>query len=171
MNTAATEQAQLRDIHLPADVSWFPPALGWWVALALFVGAVALAYRAYKKHRANKPTARINWRPALQDELQQIQQQFELSQDPQQLAIELSQLLRKTVINEAPHTAAQLAGLTGQPWLAALDQYFQTDGQYSLSASALTEAPYNPKVEFDADALLALVTQSLAGNYVETSDA
>lgn len=28
--------AQLRDIHLPADISWWPLALGWWVLIIAF---------------------------------------------------------------------------------------------------------------------------------------
>jgi len=166
-----TQQAELRDIHLPAEVSWFPPAIGWWIALALIIGTITLIYKAYKKQLARKAAMPINWRPALQDELSQIQAQFENSQDQQQLAIDLSQLLRKTVINENPEQASKLAGLTGPAWLAALDQHFQTGDQFSLCASALSEAPYNPRVKFNADSLLSLVKQSLSSNYKEASHA
>jgi hypothetical protein len=156
-----TQQAELRDIHLPAEVSWFPPAIGWWIALALIIGTITLIYKAYKKQLARKAAMPINWRPALQDELSQIQAQFESSQDQQQLAIELSQLLRKTVINENPAQASQLAGLTGTAWLAALDQHFGYGTVFSQSATALTEAPYNPKVQFNADSLIKMVSDAL----------
>lgn len=162
-----SQAEQLRDIHLPDAVSWFPPAIGWWIVLALIIGIIALIYKAYKKQQAKRAAAPVNWRPTLQNELIQIQQQFESNQDPQQLAIALSQLLRKTVINENPAQASQLAGLTGKAWLTTLDQHF--DAPFSLSASALIEAPYNPKVDFDADSLLALVKQALATDYVEAS--
>ena len=160
---------QLRDIHLPDAVSWFPPAIGWWIVLAALIALIVALRALYKRHKAKQAAAPINYRPALLDELAQIQAQFEQSQNKQQLAIELSQLLRKTVIKESPHKATQLAGLTGSAWLAALDQHF--GASFSLSASALTEAPYNPKIDFDADSLLALVNQALATDFVEADNA
>ena len=46
---------QLRDIHLPEPISWWPPAPGWWllalVACALLAWLIRFIYRRYKaKH-------------------------------------------------------------------------------------------------------------------------
>lgn len=155
------QQAELRDIHLPSAVPWFPPALGWWMVLALIIAAITVLYKAYKQRRAHKAAAPINWRPALQEELKQIQNQFKHSQNQQQLAVELSQLLRKTVMKENPQQANQLAGLTGSAWLAALDQHFGYGTVFSQSAIALTQAPYNPNIVFNADSLIKMVSDAL----------
>jgi hypothetical protein len=34
---------QLRDLELPADPSWWPPAVGWWIATLLLAAALAWA--------------------------------------------------------------------------------------------------------------------------------
>lgn len=32
--------SQLRDIHLPEDVSWWPLAIGWWIIIALIIAII-----------------------------------------------------------------------------------------------------------------------------------
>lgn len=162
-------QAELRDIHLPDTVSWFPPAIGWWLVLALVIALITGLRALYVKQQARKATAPVNWRPALQEELAMIQQQYVNSQNQQQLAIELSQLLRKTVVKENPQQANQLAGLTGPAWLAALDQHFGYGTVFSQSAIALTQAPYNPNIAFNADSLIKMVNDALNNPAAEES--
>lgn len=47
--------AQLRDIHLPAPVSWWPPAPGWWLLgvllLTILIGTVWWLIRHYRVNR------------------------------------------------------------------------------------------------------------------------
>jgi hypothetical protein len=45
--------AQLRDIHLPEAVSWWPLAPGWWVlAVLLFVGLAYTGHFFWQRHHA-----------------------------------------------------------------------------------------------------------------------
>ena len=47
--------AQLADIHLPAEVSFWPPALGWWFLTVLLLIAVGIAARKlYEKAEQRK---------------------------------------------------------------------------------------------------------------------
>ena len=60
--------AQLRDIHLPADISWWALAPGWWaliIMLGLMVGwAIS---KAFKRYRANLYRRQALQRPLLID--------------------------------------------------------------------------------------------------------
>lgn len=44
--------AQLRDIHLPEPISWWPLAPGWWLLAALILGVLFFSIRWLIKYRA-----------------------------------------------------------------------------------------------------------------------
>lgn len=44
--------AQLRDIHLPEAVGWWPPAPGWWLLTLLFLSALVYAVLWWRQRRA-----------------------------------------------------------------------------------------------------------------------
>jgi len=153
------EQAlPLRDLHLPEPIGWWPLAPGWWVVLALL--AVALGYLAWRRYRAwvlNAPR-----RFALR-ELARIEAEYLEHRDPVVLGKQLSELLRRGMLAYAPR--ADVAGLTGEDWLAWLDSgmpvpYFHTEGGKSL----LTLPYRDPQGDFsdiDVGALLAAVRMRL----------
>jgi len=43
----------LRDIHLPAPLSWWPPAPGWWLLLTLLVAIALLGGYLLHRYRRN----------------------------------------------------------------------------------------------------------------------
>ena len=44
-------EQQLRDVHTPDAVSWWPLAIGWWIALAAILLALAVSVTMLVKHR------------------------------------------------------------------------------------------------------------------------
>ena len=105
----------LRDIHMPEAVGWWPLAPGWWVLIALaFAGLLYWLYQQYLKWRWN--AAR---RIAL-SELSRIRAEYEQGADALALSKALSELLRRSMLAYAPR--GEMAGLTGERWLAWLDR-------------------------------------------------
>lgn len=107
-------QIPLRDLHLPEAIGWWPLAPGWWFLILVFVaGILYLSYRSIQKWRRNAMR-----RVALR-ELSRIQKEYRVGVDEITLAIELSELLRRTMLAYAPRE--EVAGLTGDRWLHWLD--------------------------------------------------
>lgn len=137
------DQLQLRDIHLPETIDWWPPAMGWWILIILIPLLLVLVFLLYKKltqRTAIKTAKKI---------LEKIKQDTTTS-DEQKLA-ELSTLLRRTVISVFPRSDA--ASLTGQDWLEFLDIPLN-DQRFSKSVGTiLTDSRYQkqkPKLEITA---------------------
>ena len=61
--TVDVSQLPLRDIHLPAPIGWWPPALGWWLLAALVLAGLVLYaihyYRARHKRAALRALTRV----------------------------------------------------------------------------------------------------------------
>lgn len=150
-----TPALNLRDIHLPEPVSWWPPAPGWWLLIAAIIVIVTAFFISRKIYRSKQ------LRRDIAAELDTIKKQFQQTGNKSQLACALSALLRRACISYYP--AKNIAGLTGEDWLAYLDdsntkatseQRFQSEtGKILLSAPYL---PENARLDYDAQALLRL---------------
>ncbi len=107
----------LKDIHLPEPISWWPPALGWWLLLALILGVIAFIFLVrwlYLRYR--KPA----WYYDAKQLLQTIEYQYKTQADANVCLRELSMLLRRVSLSHDPDPL--VASLTGKAWLRYLDK-------------------------------------------------
>ncbi|MCK5002309.1 MAG: DUF4381 domain-containing protein [Gammaproteobacteria bacterium] len=151
MNGATPTTLELRDIHLPEAISWWPPAPGWWFLLGsiiLIIAAIFL-FKRYQKKQALKKQVLA--------EFENICTQYQSDKNAIALIQSMSILLRRACISFYPRSEA--ASLTGKSWLAFLDdtskeKVFDTEhGQLIATAPYLSE---NTKLDFDAENLIHL---------------
>ena len=146
MNPAAMDPlAQLRDIHLPDGVAWWPPAPGWWLLLLLLAVIGALIWR-YRQQQARKRRYRVL---ALQ-ELELYLQGYRQHGQYQQFAREVSELLKRVAIHAYPTDS--VAGLSGAAWVEFLNGQADMDG-VRLPQNSLDESLYQRRVHGDAATL------------------
>ena len=108
------QQLQFREIHLPADIGWWPLAPGWW--LLAILALAALLYVVWRWRRAWQADA---WRRTAMSELARLQKTFAANRDAASLATGVSELLRRSVLAQLPRN--EVAGLAGEAWLRRLD--------------------------------------------------
>ena len=139
-------QLPLRDLHLPEVIGWWPLAPGWWCLIVLAAAGLGyLLYRSFRRWRGN-----ASRRVALR-ELTRIQKEYKSGVDEISLAIELSELLRRTMLAYAPRN--EVAGLTGESWLRWLDQGLDEKPFSAGSGQNLESLPYRRRdaIEDDVD--------------------
>ncbi len=105
------QSIQLRDIHLPEAVGWWPPAIGWWLLIVLLPLLIFLFYWLFK--RITRKTAVKTAKKLLKDLKHQ-------SIDDQDKLQALSKILRRLAMSQASRD--QAASLSGQQWLEYLDR-------------------------------------------------
>ncbi len=147
-----SETLQLRDIHLPDPVFWWPPAPGWWALLGLLIALFALVFFVLKIKKQRRV------RSVALRELEKLSSEFSDRQDGLWLAKKLSILLRRICLSYFPR--ADVAGLTGEKWLRFLDEglaHKKWPDRFSKGIGrTLISAPYQSEVEVDGEALLSL---------------
>lgn len=111
---APQPQLDLKDIHLPDAVSWWPPAIGYWIILGCVVVCIItyLSIKAYRKKHAIRKLAL--------HEFNSIKNSYASNANKKQLVTSLSELLRRAAISTYP--LSDCAGLTGIQWLNWLDK-------------------------------------------------
>lgn len=145
----------LRDIHLPAPVSWWPPAPGWWLLALILLLASLLAW-LWLRHRRQR-----RWARAALAELAELDAAFRADGNAHRLCSEVSLLLRRIAVLD--RATPEHAALTGEDWLAWLDRPLGGGMFQTGPGRVLLNGPYDPKIELDADALIELCRRWIAG--------
>lgn len=139
--------AQLKDIHLPQPINWWPLAPGWYVLILLLSFlTLFLAYHAYKRHgyALAKKRALVL--------LNNYQEHYEKKHNVPVTSSNISELLRRVALVYYPRE--QVASLHGEAWLQFLNQTskgidFNAVRDMLLDAPFKTEETINLKPLFN----------------------
>lgn len=140
------QQLDLKDIHLPNVIGWWPPAMGWWL-LAILIPLVCFSlfwiYKRITRKTAVKTAKKL---------LLEIKKNTQAS-DEDKLK-QLSALVRRVAMSLSPRQ--EVASLTGQAWLEYLD--YSVDGMPFTQGigNVLADAQYKktPVIDLDISSLI-----------------
>ena len=109
-------EQQLRDVHAPEAIGWWPLAIGWWLVIAALLSITAILIvtliRHFKKNRYRKLAA---------VELIKTFQQWQQYADSAAYLQQANSILKRSVIHGATDESA--ISLSGQAWLDCLNLY------------------------------------------------
>lgn len=142
--------AQLKDIHLPPDIIWWPLAPGWWILIALLASLIGIGVWKWLHHRRTHAYKR-----QAQSELQALKSQY--SDNPNLYCQQLSQLLRRVALMSFPQQ--QVASLTGHDWLSFLDKTGKTTAFMQGAGQELITVGLQGKNNASIEVLHSLSTQ------------
>ena len=150
--TTSNPLDQLRDIHLPDAVSYWPLAPGWWIVAAIATTTIAVTaviiYRRYQRNAYRREAATM---------LATISQ-LRLDGDQTQYLQQLNHLLKQTALTVDKRDL--ISSLSGQSWLEFLDRSSKTSAFTEGVGRILADGPYQPSVkEDDLSALHQLAEQ------------
>lgn len=158
VNTAPTiapdALAQLKDIHLPSAVSWWPLALGWWIALFVGVALLLAGVYFYRRWQRKSPQEMI-----IEESLQLFNRLQTQSLTPKGLIMALSALLRRTAISL--YGREMTANLAGDDWLQFLNQKGATTAFTKGVGRVFADQPYRAEVNYEHQAIITLIQQWL----------
>lgn len=128
-------QIPLRDLHLPTMIGWWPLAPGWWAVIALAAIGLLLLLRNFLKRRARSAARRHALR-----QLDRLAADYRKHRNAVAFGTEVSELLRRTMLAYA--SRREIAGLTGEAWLAWLDLDMDEPLFQNGVGKSLLELPY-----------------------------
>ncbi len=139
-------ELQLREIHLPEAGLWWPPAPGWWFALALLLTLILVVPWIVRRFRY-RPLGRL-----CLDELDLIRQQYASGQRKNASVRDVAALLRRTVISYQGRTG--YAASTGELWLSQLQSLDTGNSFNPAHLELLGRDRYRRDFDCDIDSLL-----------------
>ena len=166
MNSSLTN---LRDIVEPAAVTWWPPAPGMvLVAVLVLLWAIVAVFLWSRRWQNNAYR-----RSALHD-LAAIEEQVRSPLTRTAGIRQLSVLLKRVAL--AAYPRAEVASLTGNKWIAFLDQHISGDlfikGPGQVLTAAVTEPnPGADLTDSDCDGMIQAVRRWITGHRMEDNPA
>ena len=149
MNNPAQNTDSLRDIHLPDAISWWPPAIGWWILLALVIAAFIFIPKLYRRvtyTHLNK-VANITFKNIIDE--------FKVNNNDSDFIRATSQFLRQTAMSYCGRD--EVAQLTGDKWVQALNSITKQEHFTPDLKQSLVNAPYQKNISIDAEQLIKAV--------------
>lgn len=138
--------AQLKDIHLPEAVGWWPPAPGWYGVMVVIFGLIVLitllAYRRYLNAQAKKQALVL---------LKTYIVQYEKDRNTQLMSARVSELLKRVALVYFPRH--QVASIHGQEWIDFLSKTGKKI-DFEPVKTMLLDLPFKPNDKTNLDPLL-----------------
>ncbi|MDT3776256.1 DUF4381 domain-containing protein [Nitrospira sp. MA-1] len=149
MPTSGSLLQELRDVHLPAPISLWPPAPGWWITFGLvMMGGMVFLWILRNRRRTQA-------RRLAMHELGAIKQHYDTHRDDQWLVQRLSTIVRRYAMVTFPRT--EVAGLVGVSWLQFLDRSGRTNEFTAGVGHLLSSGPYQQQAVVSGNELMQLV--------------
>jgi len=144
----------LKDIRLPPSVSFWPPALGWWIIVVLillvFVFFCRRLWISYESRKPKMEALRL---------FKDLQNQHKKTNEGLTTLRNLSQLLRRVALTF--YAEENVASLHGSAWLEFLDKTGKTT-EFTLGAGKVFgNEVYQQKTDLEVAALFPLVNKWL----------
>jgi hypothetical protein len=143
--------SNLHDIVMPEAVSWWPLAPGWYVIVSLLlVFAVWATLHNLRRYRRNAYRRQA---------LQELQALGSASGDPEtrgRVLADVAELLRRVALSAYPRS--RIVGLTGEAWLAFLDETGGGDAFSRGSGRLLVTGAYRTSGDYPADSVREVLT-------------
>jgi hypothetical protein len=146
---------QLRDIHLPPDPGWWPPAIGWWLLALVIAFVCAAGIRAIYEYRRRRRPVRQARR--LYERLSEHLRSGSLSGEA--FTHECNELLKRLLVHGFGERDAR--GATDETWLAMLDERYGERAFTTGPGRLLGNERFRPDPEFATDELDALMQRFL----------
>lgn len=128
--------AQLRDIHLPEPIGWWPLAPGWWLLIIVSISLLSiLLWRLWRKMvaaRAKKEALQL---------LKMYEAQSLNEKNTAPLCAKISELLRRVALAYFPRK--EVAALHGTAWIEFLNQHGKKVN-FKPVTSLLLDSAYQP---------------------------
>ncbi|MEX0962567.1 MAG: DUF4381 domain-containing protein [Pseudohongiellaceae bacterium] len=144
--------AQLADIHLPEPVSFWPPAIGWWVLAAIVLAILVILLRKFATMRRQ-----LKIRHYALAELQRCYDNFSQA-DPARLdqsrlnyVNQFNTVVRRVALVHYPQ--ANVASLDGAAWVDFIRQKGESSLMTDEIAAALQYGRFQTKCDVDVDAM------------------
>lgn len=149
MKLPAQHTDTLRGIHLPDAISWWPPAIGWWILLALIIAGFIFVPKAYRylTFTPYNKVAKIAF--------DNIVLHYDNDKDATNLLIETSKLLRQIAMT--CYGRENIAQLTGNDWIQTLNNMSEENHFTDDIKEWLINAPYQKNISIDPKQLISTV--------------
>lgn len=144
--------AQLADIHLPEPVSYWPPAIGWWILAAIVLVLLALLLRRLAQIRRQQKI-----RAYALAELERCYDSFSqadpavLDQSRLSYVNQFNTVLRRVALVHCPQ--ANVASLDGAAWVDFIRQKGESSLMTDEIAAALQYGRFQTHCDVDVDAM------------------